>query len=588
MTMCRALTRMGAAGTCGLVLSLAPQSSSAQAAPGVHDGRYATDVSLEENGCGAVTVMQQATVVRHADGDSVFTLTHGPLTYQGVLRRDGSFTTRPLALPPDGGVTTTIGITGRFTPAGFVAAARVEIARRPPCHYVVRWVGRRDGSPTSAAPAPAAAEAQSPLDLTPPADAIYAFTGISVIPMDRERVLAAHTVVTRGGRISAVGPDGQVEVPSGAVRVDGRGRFLVPGLVDMHVHLFDRNELLAYVVNGITTVRNLHGIARHLAWRDSLARNQLVGPRLMTAGPIVDGEPPTRRTNVVIRTIAEADSVVAAQKAAGYEFLKIYDNVPLPLYQALAAAARRAGLPMVGHLPTPVGLAGLLATRGQAGIEHVEELLPFFRDGRDSTGLGAMARAFAAAGIAVTPTMTVHASALAQARDLAAVRARPELRYLNPVTERDWGWEPTGRGFSGDPNARERFERTVGFFETMLVPALHHAGVRLLAGTDAPIAAIIPGFALTDEIRAFRRAGLSPWESLRTATANPAEFAGRAGEFGVVAVGASADLVLLGANPLDDLSILSRPAGVMVRGRWFPRASLDSALERLADRYARP
>ena len=586
MTMRRVLVQMGAAGLCGLCLLSVPRVLTAQVGAQAVAGRYATEVSLAENGCGAVTIMPQVTTVRHAAGDSLFALTHGPLTYQGVLRPDGTFTTRPLALPPDGGITTTIGITGRFTAAGFVAAARVEIARRPPCHYVVRWVGRREGDATTSAAAPSTAPA--PLDLTPPADATYAFTGVSVIPMDRERVLEGYTVVTRAGRIAAIAPDERAKIPAGAVRIDGRDRYLVPGLVDMHVHLFDRNELLAYVVNGITAVRNLHGIARHLAWRDSLARNQLVGPRLMTAGPIVDGDPPTRGTNVVIRTVAEADSVVAAQKAAGYDFLKIYDNVPLPLYQALARAAHRAGLPMIGHLPTPVGLEGLLATRGQAGIEHVEELLPFFRDGRDSTGVGAMARAFAAAGIAVTPTMTVHASALAQARDLAAVRARGELRYMNPVTERDWGWEPTGRGFAGNPNALERFERTVRFFETMLVPALHRAGVRLIAGTDAPIAAIVPGFALGDEIRAFRRAGLSPWESLRTATANPAEFVGRAGEFGVVAVGASADLVLLDSNPLDDLGVLARPAGVMVRGRWLPRASLDSALARLANQYARP
>jgi imidazolonepropionase-like amidohydrolase/ketosteroid isomerase-like protein len=421
---------------------------------------------------------------------------------------------------------------------------------------------------------------------TSPAGVIYAITGASVVPMDRELVLPGHTVIVRDGRIAALGPDGAVAVPAGAVRIDARGRFLLPGLADMHVHLFDRDELLLYVASGVTTVRNLHGIPRHLAWRDSIARGELLGPRLFTSGPIVDGDPPTRSTSVVVRTAAEAERVVREQKREGYDFLKIYDAVPPDLYRVLAAAARRAGLPMIGHLPTPVGLEGLLATRGQVGLEHVEELLPLHADGRDTAGVDATARALASAGVWVTPTVTVHASARAQALDWPALAARPAMRYVNPATARTWGWEPSARGNAGNPAARERYERTVGFFERSLIPALHRAGVRLLAGTDAPIATIVPGFSLVDELASFRRAGLSPYEVLVTATRGPAEFLGRSGELGVVAVGARADLVLLDASPLADLETLARPRGVMAGGRWLSREWLDAELERLAARYA--
>ena len=567
----------------------AVRAASAQAAvpvPGSFAGRYATAVTLRDNDCGPVTVQSMPTTVRHAPGDTSLALTHGPLTYEGVVRADGSFRMRPLSLPPDGGVVTTISINGRLAGERLSAAVRVDVGRRPPCHYTVDWSGPRESNPgaapggtQSAAPAPPA------LDLTPPAPATYAITGATVIPMDRERVLRQHTVLVRDGRIAALGPAGRVRIPAGTTRIDGRGRFLVPGLADMHVHLLDRSELLAYAANGVTTVLNLHGLDRHLAWRDSLRRGLLLGPRLFTSGPIVDGDPPTRRTNVVVTTAAQAESVVVAQKAAGFDFLKIYDNVPPGLYRVLAATAKRAGLPMVGHLPTPVGLDGFLEVKGQAGLEHVEELLPFFRDGRDTAGIGRLARALAANGVWVTPTVTVHASSLAQSRDWAAVRTRPAMRFVRPATAEMWGWEPTGRGNDGNAAARERYERTVGFFERALIPALHRAGVRLLAGTDAPIAAIIPGFALAEEIETLHRSGLSSYEALRAATSGPAEFFGRGGEFGVIAPGASADLVLLDADPLADLAALERPRGVMVRGSWLSREWLDAALERLVASY---
>jgi imidazolonepropionase-like amidohydrolase len=155
---------------------------------------------------------------------------------------------------------------------------------------------------------------------------------------------------------------------------------------------------------------------------------------------------------------------------------------------------------------------------------------------------------------------------------------------MNPATMRDWGWEPSTAGFA-QMGARERFTRTVGFFERTLLPALHRAGVGILAGTDAPIPAIIPGFSLVDELRAFVRAGLTPFEALASATRAPAEFLGASGEWGTIAVGRSADLVLLDRNPLEDIEAVARPAGVMVRGRWLPRAELNRMLDEIAGGY---
>jgi hypothetical protein len=350
----------------------------------------------------------------------------------------------------------------------------------------------------------------------------------------------------------------------------------------MHVHLFDRGEFLMYLANGITTVRNLHGIPRHLAWRDSIARGELLAPRLFTSGPILDGDPPTRGTNTVLRTREDAERAVAEQKTAGFDFIKVYDNLPRDLYEVLARAARGAGLRLVGHVPTPVGLAGLFEVNGQSGIEHVEELLPFFRAG-DTTGLAEAARGLAQRGIWVTPTVTVFLSARDQALDWPAVQARPEMRFMSAETATTWGWTPTGEGRSGNPRAREGFGRTVTFFETQLIPALHRAGVRLLAGSDSPIPALIPGFSLLEELRSFRRSGLSAYETLATATTNPAQFMDRRGEFGTIEVGAVADLVLLAANPLEDIGNLEQRIGVMRQGTWLSREELARRLDELVE-----
>ena len=411
---------------------------------------------------------------------------------------------------------------------------------------------------------------------------VIAFTDVHVIPMNRDTVLQNQTVIVRDGRIATIAPARNVRVPPGAERIDGRGQaWLIPGLADMHVHMFDRGELIMYLANGITTVRNLHGIPRHLAWRDSIHRNQLLGPRLFTSGPIVDGDPPTRGTNTVLRTREDVERAVAGQKAAGYDFIKVYDNLPRDLYELLAAEARRAGLPLVGHVPTPVGINGLLEVGGQYAIEHVEELLPFFRGGRDSSGLGNIAAALSRHGVWVTPTVSVYLSAVEQATDWNRVQHRPAMRYMNGETAQTWGWTPTGEGRNGNQRAREGFGGAVAFFEQQLIPSLQRAGVRLLAGTDAPIPAIIPGFSLVGELQSFVRSGLTTYEALATATSNPAQFLKKGGQFGTIEIGASADLVLLNADPLADIGNVDHRIGVMRAGRWLPQAELNGLLEEM-------
>lgn len=418
------------------------------------------------------------------------------------------------------------------------------------------------------------------------ASGTIAFVHVNVVPMTSASILTNQTVLVRAGRIVEIGGAASVALPDSVQQFECAGRlYLMPGLADMHVHMFDPNEMLLYLANGVTTVRNLHGLGSHLQWRESLLRNELLGPRLYTSGPIVDGNPPARATNRVIRTAAEARSVVAQQKQAGYDFLKIYDNVPRALYDVLAEEARLKNLPMVGHIPTPVGLNGLLEVKGQKGIEHVEEFLPFYNDGRITSGVVEMAQALAAAQVWVTPTMVVHENAGQQHENWPGVLARPEMRFMNPQTLVTWGWMPTGEDRARTPAGVERYRRTGSFFQKTLVPELHRAGVKLLLGTDAPVAAIVPGFAVMSELRAFVQSGLTPYQTLELATKNAAMFLGAENEFGTVEIGKAADLLLLAANPLEDIENVALRAGVMVRGSWLSEKKLKEKLEELAKSY---
>ncbi|MGE3467773.1 MAG: amidohydrolase family protein [Pyrinomonadaceae bacterium] len=351
--------------------------------------------------------------------------------------------------------------------------------------------------------------------------------------------------------------------------------------------MFDEDEMLLYLANGVTTVRNMHGTRTHLEWREQIRKGERLGPRLFTAGPILDGDPPTRNTNVVVKTKAEAENAVAEQKQAGYDFIKIYDNVPRDIYEAITAVARRHNIPVTGHIPSPVGVKGLPEVPGQVCVEHVEELLPFLDDGRDPGRVDEIAKSLAQAGIWVDPTLTVFLSAYEQVTEWPLIQKRPEMKYVNSETMRNWGWAATAQARFENPRARERFQRVNLFFEQKLIPALHRAGVRLLVGTDAPMATIPPGFAMLGELRALVRSGLTPYEALVAATRNPAEFMNQSKEFGTIEIGKRADLILLSTTPLENINAVENKVGVMANGRWLSMVELQQQLENLSTKYAK-
>ncbi len=409
-----------------------------------------------------------------------------------------------------------------------------------------------------------------------------AFVHANVVPMDQDRLLRDQTVVVSGGRVTALGPSASTPVPKGTRIVDAKGRYLMPGLADMHVHIYAPQELTLYAAAGVTTVFDLNGRPAYLAWRRRIAAGELLGPTIYSAGPTFDHP----------RTPEEAVAEVDRQAAAGYDAVKIYNQVSAAEYPALTAEAKKKGLILVGHVPRDPGFAATLAA-GQS-IAHAEEYVyTFFNDDPDPKNevvhpldtlkipkAVAMTRE---AGISVIPTLVAFHNIVRQATAIDAYLKNPDLAYLAPFLRAQL--EPARNTYAN----RWPPERLPGLalsyeFQRLLVKALHDGGVPILAGTDAAWLGV-PGFSLIEEVENFQDLGFTPYAALRTATADPAKLLRREDDFGTIAVGRRADFVLTRDNPLEDVRALRGAVGVMANGRWIPGEERRRLLEGLAASY---
>lgn len=436
-----------------------------------------------------------------------------------------------------------------------------------------------------------------PADPGPRQAAAYAFVNVNVIPMDRERVLRGQTVVVQGTRIVALGPAASVTVPAGAVRIDGAGKYLMPGLAEMHAHITPGTQvtdqalerlLELFAVTGITTVRGMLGHPRHLALRERAARNEILSPTIYTSGgPSLNGN--------TVPTPAAADSLVRAQKAAGYDLLKIHPGVRRDVFERLAATAKEVGIRFAGHVPLDLGINRAIEL-GYWTVDHLDgfveglvpESRPFTPEESGFFGLGlidrvdegritALARMAREANVWVVPTETLMQHVVGD-YSVDDLRARPEMQYW-PRAGLDQWVQITNNMRSGNATAAQRAKYTA--LRRTLIKRLHQEGVKFLLGSDAPQVWNVPGFATRRELALLVEAGLTPYQALESGTRNVAEHFGTLDRTGTVAEGKQADLILLDANPLADVGAVGRQAGVMVRGRWLDRAEIERRLAAL-------
>ncbi len=446
-------------------------------------------------------------------------------------------------------------------------------------------------------------------------------THVNVIDATGAPVKTDMTVVITGDRITAIDKTGQIRVPQGARRVDARGKFLVPGLWDMHVHLYDERFLPLFIANGVTGVRQMFGSPLNLDWRERAARGQLLAPRLVIASPIVDGPNAVWGGSIKVANETEARQAVQKIKSLGFDFVKVYSDLPRDAFYAIADEAAKQGLVFAGHVPhsvsaleasdagqksiehltgvlegcSPVGVeitrgykANMANVTSQTGMDAahlqvmralIERLLATY-DKEKATALFAR---FAKNGTWQCPTLTVRRSGAFLGE--ADFRNDPRLKYMpKPIRS---SWQPENNPFYTSQKAEDwairkrRYQK-----ETEVLAEMRRAGVRFLAGTDTANPFCFPGFSLHDELALLVEAGFTPMEALQAATLNAAIFLGKAESLGTVEQGKIADLVLLEANPLEHIENTKRIFAVVLGGELFEKRRLDAMLadvERVAN-----
>ncbi len=416
-----------------------------------------------------------------------------------------------------------------------------------------------------------------------------AFVNINILPMDREAVLTNHSVIVKDGIISRIGPSEIVSVPDEAIVIDGKGEaYLMPGLCDMHIHMSGsltaiRNDYILYIANGVTTIREMWGGQSDISVsdRDAIAAGEIMGPAIYASSPGMDGPGgPWASFTSPVTTSSQARGLVRRYALKGYDFIKVYNSLTPEVYQAITSEAGQQGIPVVGHVPKAVGIEAVFAA-GQRSLEHLIgiKLLasqPFTGGILDMEVVGELAAKAKIASTWHTPTNTVNSLS---ATDAQQIRNSPEFSYISPGLRQSFinGFH---QGLSSNVASREDANQKT------IAKVLYDAGVQLLVGSDSGFGYMIHGFAVHSELQSFIDMGLTPYQTLRAATAAAAIFVGDEDEFGIVKEGLRADLILLSGNPLENFDHLNRDRlGVMVKGDWHLQIKLNSMLEEIADSY---
>ncbi|HET9439051.1 MAG TPA: amidohydrolase family protein [Longimicrobiales bacterium] len=443
----------------------------------------------------------------------------------------------------------------------------------------------------------AAARAQ-----TPATPQTVAFLNANVIPMDRERVLLGQTVIVSNGVVIALGPDGTVKVPAGALRIDAAGRYLLPALADMHVHLLndawkmmlrpealaaskvvpDEQFLFPYLANGVTTVQVLSATPEDLAVRERIRRGELLGPRMILA-PMIDGPkkawPPP--ISIWVGDAAEARAAVVKAKRDGHDKIKAYSFLSRESYDAIVAAAKEEKMDVIGHVPMALSVEYVIDA-GQTLIAHSEELGKHAKGDYSAERIEYFADLMVRRDVWLIPTLVTSHSIFELVDDPAAVLGRPEAVYFQHAMEQGvWSFIADNLYLPMRPQHHQSIRDGYEKFQRPLTKLIHDKGGKLLAGSDAPLPGLVPGFALHRELRELVDVGLTPFAALRTSTTAPFEYLGESERAGTIAPGQHSDLLLVDANPLEDISALSHLSGVLLRGRWIGKAEIQRRMQQM-------
>lgn len=439
----------------------------------------------------------------------------------------------------------------------------------------------------------------------------YAIRDVTLIPLDRTGSIPHQTVLIENGLITKIGHSARTKIPRSFTTIDGRDKYLMPGLMDMHAHFFQEQgehtntnaeELKLMLANGLTTVRIMAGHPDYLDARTKVRSKEWLGPDLFVASPQLVGSwpwPAEFKNYEVVDTHEKAVAAVKRFKAEGYDAIKLTFMLSREVFNAVVHTAYEIGMKVTGHVGPEVKLPRALKAGMQ--IEHMDEfidmLLPdtSYNHGQsvsdmniwrptawatvpflDEDKIPELARKVRDAHVYVTPTNHFFLSSFGKGMSDEEIKNSPDFAYI-PIHIRTERWRVRQHYANMLPSVEHR-EKYVRVREAMTY-ALWKSGVKLMAGSDSPEWFLVQGFSLHKELEAFTQAGLPPYAALQTATINPAEYLGISQRKGTVEVGKDADLLLLEANPLEDVANAQRINGVFKGGKWLDRGMLDRLLE---------
>lgn len=444
-------------------------------------------------------------------------------------------------------------------------------------------------------------------------DGDHAFTHVSVLTMQSDQLLTDHTVVVEGGRIMRVAPSASLMLSDRTKVIDGHGKVLMPGLADMHIHLSQDQKpekLSQFLAFGVTQVRVTWGAPFMVLWRDGIRRGEMIGPDLYLSGPIIDGDPPIWPGSLGLQSPDEVPAMVQDHLDQGYDFVKIYNRIPLDIFDAVALEAKRRGIPFDGHVPRAVPIEHALVS-GMRNFEHVyryrdaatreglptkgealsELLLKLHRgemeysDWIDPDKLAALAQATRMNDVWNVPTLIVNRGMDANRSERAALLDSPMMKYVHKENRSFWNPDNDFRlRDKSDEQLDVRKLHTRSFKQ--VVAALDKADAKIMAGSDTYNPFTFEGYSLLEEVEQLAATGMGNYRSLQAATTTPGEFLKDVDTFGSIAEGMRADMILLHGNPVEDLKHLYTRSGVMVRGQWLPQERLQEMLDAIAAQYA--
>lgn len=422
------------------------------------------------------------------------------------------------------------------------------------------------------------------------------FKGVNVVSMENDKVLMEQDVVTENGKVVSIGKTGNVKYASGATVVDAKGKFLMPGLAEMHGHVPPIDDMAPmkevmqlFAAYGITTVRGMLGHPKHLELRKMINSGELVAPHFITSGPSFSGGS--------VKTPAEAIAKVREQKKAGYDFMKIHPGMSLESFNAMVTTAKEQNIPFAGHVSFHVGVWKAIEAKQQT-IDHldafVEGLVPgienmkedevglfgmYVADKADASRMPELMAALKKNNVWVVPTQALAERWMTPARSAESFRQDPEMKYMDEKTLNNWVNAKSGMA----SDQRYDSSKIAAYIDLRrkMIYECNRTGVGLLLGCDAPQVFNVPGISTHHELKYLVDAGLTPYEALKTGTVNVGKFLNKEGEVGVIKKGANADFILLSANPLTEITNTQKIEGVMIGKSWMPRTMLDEMLKKL-------